>query len=68
MWAGLYSDLLYGWWYYANVDPMQWCQVHDEKEIDRRSGLSVQQFIDEYESKNKPVMLTDVVARCVLSP
>jgi hypothetical protein len=38
--------------------PDEWTRFEN---VDRRSGLTIKQFIDEYESKNLPVILTDIV-------
>ena len=56
---GFYSDLLYQPWLCTNVaiDPA-WLEVEN---IDRRAGLSVEQFREEYEMTNRPVILTDLV-------
>lgn len=56
---GLYSDLLYMPWMYASmgIDPA-WLEVEN---IDRRSGLTLQAFRDEYERPNRPVIITDIV-------
>lgn len=59
--AGLQSDLLYTPWLCATcaIDP-SWLEVDN---VDRRSGLSVAEFREQYEIPNKPVILTDVVTK-----
>lgn len=54
-----YSDFLHRSWFCANleIDP-EWLEVDN---IDRRSGLTLEEFRKEYEEPNKPVILTDVV-------
>lgn len=54
-----YSDLLHQTWLCAalEVDP-SWLEVDN---IDRRAGLSVQDFKHQYEVPNRPVILTDIV-------
>ena len=58
--AGFYSDLLYQPFLCARLglDP-SWLEVDN---IDRRAGLSLQDFIDQYERPNRPVLLTDAAA------
>lgn len=59
--AGFYSDLLYQAWHCATVPlPPQWLEVDN---VDRRSGMTLQQFREQYELPNRPVILTDVVTR-----
>lgn len=54
-----FSDLLFQPWYCASVGIRpEWIEIDN---IERRRNLSVQQFIAEYESKNKPVIITDCV-------
>jgi hypothetical protein len=31
--------------------------------IDRRSNLSLEEFIEEYDKKNKPVIITDIIEK-----
>jgi len=60
---GLYSDFLYKYWHHSYGEyPKQWIEVDN---IDRRSGLSVEEFNREYAAGNvkKPVILTDVVPK-----
>ncbi|PSC67070.1 F-box protein [Micractinium conductrix] len=55
----LQSDLLYTPWLCATaaVDPA-WLEIDN---VERRSGLSVAEFREQYELPNRPVILTDVV-------
>jgi len=55
-----YSDLLHQSWLCATleIDP-SWLETET---IDRRSGLTVEEFRDQYERPNRPVILTDLVA------
>jgi hypothetical protein len=53
-----YSTLLHHSWCLLTCDLMKWTRIDN---IDRRSGLTLEQFITEYEIPNKPVVLTDVV-------
>ena len=57
----LYSDALHRPWFCANVeiDP-EWLEADN---IDRRSGLTIEEFRREYELPNRPVILTDIVPR-----
>ena len=59
--AHFYSDLLHQSWLCAtlDVDPT-WIE---EENIERRSGLSVEEFKEQYERPNRPVILTDVVSK-----
>ena len=59
--AGIASDLLYTPWLCASMalDPA-WLEVDT---IDRRAGLTVEEFRQQYELPNRPVILTDVVRR-----
>jgi len=57
---GIFSDRLYHNWYCAHVDPYTWAT---KENIDRRSNLSVEEFITEYEIPSKPVIITDVVPK-----
>lgn len=57
--AGFYSDLLSQPWLYSAVDlDPAWLEVDN---IDRRSGLTPAQFREQYESCNRPVIITDAV-------
>lgn len=53
----IYSDHLYFDWFYSQVDITPWIG-HDN--IERRSGLTIDQFNEEYNLPNKPVILTDL--------
>ena len=57
--SGFYSDLLYQPFLCATLgfDP-SWLSVDN---VDRRSNLSRQEFIEQYERRNRPVVITDVV-------
>lgn len=59
--AGVQSDLLYTPWLCATaaVDPA-WLEVDN---MDRRAGLSLEEFREQYERPNRPVILTDVVTK-----
>lgn len=57
---GFYSDLLYDEWQSSVVDLRIWADACPDN-IDRRSGLSIEDFEREYGIPNKPVILTDVV-------
>eukprot|EP00198_Chlamydomonas_reinhardtii_P001554 XP_001690890.1 JmjC protein [Chlamydomonas reinhardtii] len=57
---GFYSDLLYQPWFCANFEmPPDWLQPNN---IDRRAGLTPEQFRVEYEIPNRPVILTDAMS------
>lgn len=43
--------------WYLQIDPA-WLETDN---IDRREGLSVEEFREQYERPNRPVLLTDVV-------
>ncbi|EKX49962.1 hypothetical protein GUITHDRAFT_67304 [Guillardia theta CCMP2712] len=56
---GLYSDLLFQPWLCATVGVLpEWLEVSN---IERRDNLTLESFIDEYERRNRPVIVTDVV-------
>jgi hypothetical protein len=59
--SGFYSDLLYQPFLCATLgfDP-SWLAVDN---VDRRSNLSLEDFIEQYERRNRPVVITDVVTR-----
>jgi hypothetical protein len=57
---GFFSDALFYRWYLSNIDVNVWSEVDN---IDRRSNLSVEDFIKEYGEPNKPVIITDVVPK-----
>ena len=54
-----YSDLLYQPWLCATLDIDESWTIAEN--IDRRSNLSLEEFRSEYEGRNKPVIITDVV-------
>eukprot|EP00050_Salpingoeca_kvevrii_P013581 m.29581 g.29581 ORF g.29581 m.29581 type:complete len:509 (-) comp5111_c0_seq2:77-1603(-) len=57
--AGLFSDVLFQAWFYAAIGMRpEWTAVNN---IERRSNLSLAEFIEQYEKPNKPVVITDVV-------
>jgi len=58
--AGIYSDLLYQTWFLGQIAiDSEWLQADT---IDRRDGLSLEQFRAEYERPNRPVVLTGAAA------
>lgn len=58
---GFYSDLLYQPWHCATADLQpEWLEVSN---VDRRRNLSPAAFREEYELKNKPVVLVDGAAK-----
>ncbi|KAJ3001028.1 hypothetical protein HDV02_000097 [Globomyces sp. JEL0801] len=59
---GFYSDYLYTHWRCLSVPLDELCGVTTDN-IDRRSNLSMKEFIEEYGIPNKPVILTDVVTK-----
>ena len=59
---GCYSDILYQPWRCSHVDLNQWAKRDN---IDRRSNLSLDEFINEYEKPGKPVIITDIVPNWV---
>jgi hypothetical protein len=54
----IYSDALFQSFLCGSMRVKKAWLRHDN--VDRRSGLTVQQFIDEYEVPNRPVVITDV--------
>ena len=60
---GFYSEYLYKRWYHANV-PLHTFAA-DYGQIERRSAttLSVQEFIDNYDSVSKPLLITDLTSK-----
>ena len=57
---GFYSDLLYQPWHCSTV-PLHSSWLKRET-IDRRAGLTVAQFKQQYELPNKPVILQHAVS------
>lgn len=56
---GFYSDLLHRSWLCSTIDiDSSWLEVEN---IDRKSGLSIEDFKRLYERPNIPVILTDIV-------
>eukprot|EP01125_Pyxidicula_operculata_P018709 TRINITY_DN6673_c0_g1_i1.p1 TRINITY_DN6673_c0_g1~~TRINITY_DN6673_c0_g1_i1.p1 ORF type:complete len:399 (+),score=116.35 TRINITY_DN6673_c0_g1_i1:60-1256(+) len=55
---GLFSDTLYNEWYCSQINPSKWAQTEF---IERRSNLSIEEFIEKYEKPNIPVIITDIV-------
>lgn len=56
---GLYSDALFQPWFCSVNDVLpHWISTDN---IERRSNLSLAEFIEEYEKPNKPVLITDVI-------
>lgn len=56
---GFYSDLLYQPWFCATTPIRQeWLQ---RDTLERRSGLSVEDFREQFEIPNRPVVLSDAV-------
>eukprot|EP01027_Heterolobosea_sp_BB2_P017534 GEZU01024822.1.p1 GENE.GEZU01024822.1~~GEZU01024822.1.p1 ORF type:complete len:316 (+),score=87.76 GEZU01024822.1:57-1004(+) len=56
--SGFYSDYLFHIWRCISTDMSQWDTPDN---IERRSGLSLEEFTREYFIPNKPVILTDVM-------
>eukprot|EP00277_Geminigera_cryophila_P016800 CAMPEP_0179442882 /NCGR_PEP_ID=MMETSP0799-20121207/26355_1 /TAXON_ID=46947 /ORGANISM="Geminigera cryophila, Strain CCMP2564" /LENGTH=494 /DNA_ID=CAMNT_0021228423 /DNA_START=21 /DNA_END=1505 /DNA_ORIENTATION=- len=58
--AGVYSDLLFQPWLCSSMGIChEWLE---RSNIPRRSNLSVQEFIDEFEAPNRPVIITDAMS------
>ncbi|KAJ3319403.1 hypothetical protein HDV06_006356 [Boothiomyces sp. JEL0866] len=57
---GFYSDLLYTAWRCVSVPLKDLCGIEKDN-IDRRSNMTLEAFIEEYMIPNRPVILTDVV-------
>eukprot|EP00667_Euglena_gracilis_P006218 EG_transcript_6270 len=56
-----FSDALYQpWLCAAGTMREEWLAVDN---IDRRAGLTLEEFIEQYDMPNKPVMITDVVSQ-----
>ncbi|ELR19391.1 Fbox domain containing protein [Acanthamoeba castellanii str. Neff] len=64
---GFHSDYLYSKWYRGNVSMAHFSELPKDLpphlQVPRRSGLTVNEFIEEYVKPNKPVILTDVVTQ-----
>ena len=58
--AGLYSDYLFQLWRCASADLEQWTTVDN---VDRRSDLTLEEFVEQYERPGKPVILTGIVPK-----
>ncbi|KAI8620396.1 hypothetical protein BC830DRAFT_1052101, partial [Chytriomyces sp. MP71] len=61
--VGLYSDFLFGSWRCSTVPLDILCRADAKETIDRRSGLSLADFVREYDEPGKPVILTDIVTQ-----
>eukprot|EP01087_Luapelamoeba_hula_P020468 TRINITY_DN698_c0_g1_i3.p1 TRINITY_DN698_c0_g1~~TRINITY_DN698_c0_g1_i3.p1 ORF type:complete len:697 (-),score=118.00 TRINITY_DN698_c0_g1_i3:17-2107(-) len=65
--TGFYSDLFYARWYRSHCPLTPWQtlppDLPPQLQVDRRSNLSVEEFVEEYAKKNRPVILTDVVTK-----
>jgi hypothetical protein len=60
----VYSDALYRPWQCATFPlALLLDYMKDYRAVDKRHGLTIAEFRDEYESRNHPVVLTDVVKR-----
>lgn len=58
---GFYSDYLFQSWLCASISVKEeWLA---RSTVPRRSDLTLQQFIDEFERPNRPVIITDVVEK-----
>jgi len=60
--TGIISPILYSRWYRAHRNVDQWANLTNSA-VERRSNLSLKDFIEEYDKKNKPVIITDVVPK-----
>lgn len=57
----LYSDALYLPWLWSTLELKQsW--IRDTDQIERRVGLSVEEFVDSYEKTQTPVVICDIVS------
>jgi len=61
---GFYSDLLYQPWHCTTV-PLHSSWLKRDT-IDRRTGLSVEEFKQQYELPNKPVILQNAVSGFII--
>ncbi|KAJ3095383.1 hypothetical protein HDU97_007006, partial [Phlyctochytrium planicorne] len=59
---GFYSDYLFSSWRCGSIPLDKLCRTDAPDTIDRRSNLTVEDFIKEYSEPNKPVILTDVIS------
>lgn len=60
--SGFFSDLLFQPHHCATATiKLEWVR---RSTVDRRAGLSPEEFRRVYEEPNKPVVLTDAAARC----
>ena len=55
----IYSDPLFNRWFCSHVEIDYWGKSRDN--IERRSNLSYEEFIENYAKKNKPVIITDAM-------
>jgi len=59
--GGFYSDVLFQSFLCSTIDfDSAWLEVDN---VDRRSGLSLEEFVAQYEKPNRPVIITDVVKK-----
>ena len=63
--GGFYSDLLYQPFFCATT-PLraEWLECSN---VDRRCGLSLHEFRQQYEEPNQPVIVTDVVGCLIIA-
>lgn len=59
---GFYSDLLFQPFWCASA-PLKTEWVTGVENVDRKSNLSYEEFVEAYEKPNKPVIITDVVRK-----
>ena len=62
--SGFYSDILFMPFLYSSLGMKEeWLSVQN---VDRRADLSKEEFIREYEAKNRPVLITDLTLTLTL--
>lgn len=59
---GFSSKFLFSRWYRGNVS-IEKFSTYVPSHVDKRSNLSLQEFINDYESKSKPVILQGVISK-----
>ncbi|KAJ3061469.1 hypothetical protein HDU98_002637 [Podochytrium sp. JEL0797] len=61
--VGFFSDFLFSSWRCSTIPLDVLCRSNAVENIDRRAGLSMQEFTEQYDKPGKPVILTDVVTK-----
>lgn len=61
--SSFFSDVLFHTWQCSNIDLAQWREILKGDNIPRCSGLTQEEFANQYLKPNLPVLITDVVEK-----